>query len=59
MSCEDCEDEHLMAQAVHGLRRITIVKWYGIHVYREENRMEDVLLTSTDKWVESNERSES
>jgi hypothetical protein len=45
ISCEDCEDEHLMAQAVHGLRRMTIVKWYGIHVYRQENRMENILFT--------------
>lgn len=46
VSCEDCQDEHLMAHGVHGARRITIVKWYGIHVYRQENIMNDVLFTS-------------
>jgi hypothetical protein len=35
-----------MAQAVHGLRKMTIVKLYGIHVYRQENRMENILFTS-------------
>jgi len=42
VSCVDCEDEHLMAQDVHGMRRMAIVKGYGIHVYRQENRMEDI-----------------
>ncbi|XP_050882244.1 disease resistance protein Roq1 isoform X3 [Lathyrus oleraceus] len=55
ISCEDCQDEHLMAQAVHGLRRMTIVKWYGIHVYRQENNtMENILFTSANTQQESN-----
>ncbi|KAK2438671.1 Early-responsive to dehydration stress protein (ERD4) [Trifolium repens] len=37
-----------MAQAVHGLRRMTIVKLYGIHVYRQENIMEKKILFTSD-----------
>jgi hypothetical protein len=37
-----------MAQAVHGLRRMTIVKLYGIHVYRQENIMEKNILFTSD-----------
>lgn len=55
ISCEDCQDEHLMAEADHGVRRMTIVKWYGIHVYRQENNtMENVLFTSANTQQENN-----
>jgi tRNA splicing endonuclease len=43
-----------MAQAVHGLRKMTIVKLYGIHVYRQENRMENILFTSDNTLQEKN-----
>ncbi|KAK7323351.1 hypothetical protein VNO77_26822 [Canavalia gladiata] len=45
-SCEDCEGEHLMPQAVHGSTKMAIVKWYGIHIYRQESKMEDISFTN-------------
>lgn len=53
VSCIDCEDEHLMAQAVHGMRRMAIVKWYGVHVYRQENRMEDISYSQVPKFYKN------
>lgn len=42
VSFEDFQGEHSMVQVMHGPTRLAIVKWCGIHVYRQESRMENI-----------------
>ncbi|KAK7271452.1 hypothetical protein RJT34_27375 [Clitoria ternatea] len=46
VSCVDCEGENSMAQVVNGPTRRAIVKWYGIYLYKQGNKMEDILFTN-------------
>ncbi|XP_019415313.1 PREDICTED: uncharacterized protein LOC109326884 [Lupinus angustifolius] len=51
---EDYQVEYSTVQVKHEPTRMATIKWFGIHVYRQENNMENILFTNATTLQESN-----